>query len=94
MGTKIRARDVEVGLAIDGRKIKSILKTFLVLYSGWELDDVAWIVEFEDGGRAELVRTDHGGVYISDDGKTELALKIAEYEKAIKETQEALDWLK
>lgn len=64
-----------------------VIYTFDVMYSGWECDDTAWVVEAPDGSRG-LIMTNHGSSYEAT-GDT-LRAKIAEYQKAIQNTEEAL----
>lgn len=72
-----------------GNNIYNVIHEFPVLYSGWECDYEAWIIDYE--GKPRLVTTDHGGF---DFDETDLLTdKIEEYKRAIAETQRALETL-
>ncbi len=60
-----------------------------VLWSGWEADYYAWVVEYE--GKRKLVTSDHGHKYFSD--KDFLINKIKEYEKAIEDSKRLISLL-
>jgi hypothetical protein len=47
------------------------------MHNGWEMDNEAWAVEFEDGTRAVLT-TSHGGLYVAD---------RVEFEDKLRETE-------
>lgn len=79
---------IQSGMEIDGKKIAFILKQFKLLYSGWELDDLGWIVEFTDASRA-IILTNHGSPYVA--RKSVLLDKIKEYEEVIEQTHKALE---
>jgi hypothetical protein len=65
-----------------------IIFKFKVLYSGWECDEDGYVKERKDGSRY-LELTNHGRPY---EAKLfEVTNKIAEYEKAIKQTQKAVN---
>ena len=61
-----------------------------VLWSGWECDYYAWVVE--DEGEKKLVTSDHGHRSFSD--KEFLINKIKEYEKAIEDSKRLISLLK
>jgi hypothetical protein len=61
-----------------------------VLWSGWECDANAWIVE--DEGKKKLVTSNHGSLYFED--ASFLENKIKEYEAAIEKSKEMLALLK
>ncbi len=67
-------------------KTYPVLHQFPVLHNGWEMDNDGWVVT--DRGRPRLVMSTHGGKYFI--MAAELVEKIAEYQKAMAETQEAL----
>lgn len=64
-----------------------IVLRFDVLWKGWELDDIAWVKEKENGDRY-LVMTSHGGEYPAQ--ASELLDRIRAYESALAQTKEAL----
>ena len=66
-----------------------IIKSFTVLYEGWELDNKAWVVNVK--GENKLVMTNHGRLYFAE--AVELKEKIKEYKQIWKDTKEALDLL-
>lgn len=59
--------------------ITRVLCTAVVLHDGWEMDNEAWCVEFEDGTRG-LMTTSHGWPYILDSD---------DFEDKLKETEES-----
>lgn len=61
-----------------------------VLWSGWECDNYAWLVN--DNGEKKIVASNHGDTYFTD--KSFLEGKIKEYEDAINATKEMLSLLK
>ena len=64
-----------------------IVMTFPVLYSGWECDGEATIIQTKKGEH-KLIMTSHGQPYEAK--PQELMDKINEYRKAIVESQKAL----
>ena len=70
---------VDVGTKTDSGTIAKVLHTARVLHDGWELDNEAWAVEFEDGTRA-ILWTSHGGLYVA---------KRAEFEDKLREMEES-----
>lgn len=66
-----------------------VIFQFDVLWSGWECDSDAWVVE-TDGGLA-LVMTNHGSKYFAD--TSELKERISSYENTIENTNKALGML-
>lgn len=64
-------------------------KVISVLWSGWECDDKAWLVN--DNGQKKIVMTNHGSAYFAE--KDALIEKIKEYEDTIKATQDMLNAL-
>lgn len=60
---------------------------FRVMYCGWEMDDLGWIVE-DDDGEKKILLTSHGQEYIAE--PDELLDSIAEYQDVIEETKQAL----
>lgn len=73
-----------VGINIDNKVVKRVISQATVLHCGWDLDNDAWSVEFDDGTKG-IIFTNHGGFYIS------TPQEINEY---IKETQESVEQLK
>lgn len=61
-----------------------------VLWSGWECDANAWIVE--DQGKRKLVASNHGSLYFEE--ANFLENKIKEYEAAIEKSKAMLELLK
>ena len=61
-----------------------------VLWSGWESDNTAWVVN--DGGTNKLVTSNHGSLNF--DQAKFLEEKIAEYEETIRQSRELLALLK
>lgn len=57
-----------------------------VLWSGWECDNTAWIVEHE--GQKKLVASNHGNTYFAE--RSFLEKKIKEYEQAIANSKKVL----
>ena len=72
---------VDVGTRTDKGTVAKVLHTAKVLHDGWEMDNEAWVVEFEDGTRAVLT-TSHGCLYVAD---------RAEFEHKLRETEESAD---
>lgn len=70
---------VDVGTKTERGAVAKVLHTAQVLYDGWETDNEAWVVEFEDGTRAVLT-TSHGALYVAD---------RAEFENKLRETEES-----
>ncbi len=56
----------------------------VVLHKGWEMDNLAWVIENTDGTK-ELRTTSHGAEY---------TMGIDELDDKIAETQKSLDGLK
>ena len=67
--------------------VKNILKDFVILHKGWEMDNIGWIVELENGER-KLVLTNHGSSYVAD--IKELEKKIKEYERLTASDKDAI----
>lgn len=64
-----------------------VLLEFPVLWEGWECDSTAWVMERADGTRY-LKMTSHGVGYEAN--PEELTERIAEYEKVLMKSREAL----
>lgn len=64
-------------------------KVINVLWSGWECDGYAWLVN--DDSKMKVVMTNHGATYFAD--KSVLEEKLKEYQDAIKNTQDILNAL-
>jgi hypothetical protein len=85
--TAMNLAKIKEFIKIDGE----IIKTFYVLFAGWECDDVAWL--FKDiQGRLYCIGTNHGLPCFL--GRSFLQVKIDEYKKALEETQEVLNLIK
>jgi hypothetical protein len=78
-----------LNIEVDGKHFKA-LKVIDVYWSGWECDQYAWLVK--DGEEIRLVISDHGHKHFTD--KAFLEGKIAEYKKAISETEDMLAMIK
>ena len=68
--------------AIEFREKGKVLLEIPVLWEGWELDNKAWVIEYE--GQVELVVTNHGGLCLSNEAM--LREKLEEYAAAITAT--------
>jgi len=68
----------------------TILHKFPILYAGWEMDNVGYVVKAE--GLNILVLSNHEKLYVAD--RVELEEKLQEYKEAIRETEKALELLK
>lgn len=79
----IRERDSRV--VVDGIQYQ-VLKKIDVLWSGWECDGIAWLVQTGDGPK--IVMSDHGQKHF--DNGDELRARIFAYNEAIRETEELL----
>jgi hypothetical protein len=83
-----------LSLEMERKKLEVIIdnKTIIaekvidVLWSGWECDNYAWLIQ--EGNEKKVITTNHGAVYVAD--KNFLIEKIKEYQQAIKETEEML----
>jgi hypothetical protein len=69
------------------RERVATIKTFPVLYQGWEMDDVAYLVETESGKRLAF-GTNHGGLERLEE--EDLLRNIKRYNVAAKLTRKAL----
>ena len=80
------AEEMAAPIIIDGVSYKKI-KTFDVLWSGWECDSIAWIVEDATGKRF-VIMTNHGSPQLS----TVAALqeRIETYQQVINDTTAAI----
>ena len=65
-----------------------IILEFPVMFSGWECDDRAWVMERPDGVRY-LKTTNHGSPCVVDEKF--FNGKLMEYEHAIWQTEKALE---
>lgn len=68
-----------------------VLLEFPVLWEGWDCDSKAWVMERPDGTRY-LRMTNHGSPYES--SPEALHNRIAEYERTLRLTRNALQLLK
>jgi hypothetical protein len=82
------ALEKSLTIKVDGVSYKAE-KVIDVLWAGWECDSEAWLIK--DGDTYKVATTDHGSHYFAD--KDFLLEKIAEYEKALRETKEFLVWI-
>ena len=68
------------------KKLKLLYK-FTILHKGWEMDNIGYIIK-DQYDKNLIILTSHENFYF---GKiNQLEGKLLEYEKAIKETKEAL----
>lgn len=86
----IKAEEKErlMTLEYNGKKYKAIYG-FNVMYSGWDCDDFAWIIE--DNGIKKLIMTNHGTPYEAEMSELEGLMKT--YQEAIDNTKVALELL-
>ena len=68
---------VDVGTKTERGTVAKVLHTAKVLHDGWEMDNEAWAVEFEDGSRA-VFWTSHGGLYVAERSEFEDKLRETE----------------
>ena len=68
-----------------------IVHTFPVMWSGWECDDVGYVVKETETNELKIALSSHGGFYIAK--VKELFEKIHEYINAIKETEKAIEMM-
>lgn len=81
-----KAEELARPIEIDGKSYQKIM-TFPVMYSGWECDSSAWVVDAD--GEKKIVMTNHGTPYFST--VAELEGLISGYQQTINETQEAIE---
>lgn len=89
---------MKVGDIIGDRKITKIIKEFPILYSGWELDNVGYVVEHErivrknvnEKRKVSFALSGHG-VFQLVDSNDFVMEKIEEYQKALSTTRVALE---
>ena len=89
--------DISGVLHIDIDSVKEVLKDynvlleFDVLWSGWDMDNTAWIMQ-DANGEKYLAMTSHGGApyRVTKDG---LEKQITEYEKVLADSRKALSML-
>ena len=67
--------------------MKRIMKSVNVLWSGWECDSRAWLIETDHG--LELITTDHGSLVKADSGF--LRDRLREYEEVLEKTREIVE---
>jgi hypothetical protein len=77
-----------VGYKVKDKTVKSILAEATILHVGWEMDNAAWAVEFDDGTKG-LVTTSHGGLYITK--KDELEERLQEAYSSIESIKRVLE---
>ena len=65
-----------VGYKVKDKTVKSILAEATILHIGWEMDNTAWAVEFEDGTKG-LLTTSHGGLYLAEKDEFEERMQEA-----------------
>lgn len=68
----------------------TVVRSFTMLYAGWECDSDAWIIKTGDGS-LQLVLTNHGSAYIADE--SELREQIETNLDIVEEQQRALTLL-
>lgn len=69
--------NVEAGTKTCRGTVRRVLHTATVLHKGWEMDNQAWAVEFEDG-TSGLLTTSHGALYVAE---------LAELNEKLRETE-------
>lgn len=79
------AKEAAMNVEVRGRHFRAEMKCD-VLWSGWECDATAWVVN--DGGQRRLVHTNHGEAYFAE--ASFLEERIAEYRAAIAESEAML----
>ena len=67
----------------------NIIRKFNILYSGWEMDGVGYVVCKEN--KNKIIVTDHGNPM--EVSSKYLKIKIKEYEDTIKETKNIINFL-
>lgn len=70
---------VEIGTDTKFGKVVEVLSTAKVLHDGWEMDNAAWLVRFENKSLA-ILTTSHGHLYVAE--KSEFEDKLKETEKS------------
>jgi hypothetical protein len=81
-----KAKELATPIVVDGKPYRKIM-TFSVMYSGWECDSSAWVVDAD--GENKIVMTNHGKPYFST--VAELEGLISGYQQTLNETQEAIE---
>lgn len=71
-------------------KVYNVVHYFEVLYSGWDCDGTAWVIDMD--GTKKLIMTNHGGMYEAQLSELQELLKY--YAQTMQETQKAVDLLK
>lgn len=71
-------------------KVYNVVYYFEVLYSGWDCDGMAWIIDMQ--GTKKLIMTNHGSMYEAQLSELQELLKY--YAQTLKDTQKAVDLLK
>lgn len=71
-------------------KVYNVVHYFEVLYSGWECDGMAWVIDMD--GTKKLIMTNHGSMYEAQ--LSELQEQIKYYAETMQQTQKAVDLLK
>ena len=67
-----------------------IIDSFPVLWEDWEMDNIGYVVKLENGDH-KLVMSSHGEFYFCP--TVDIKEKIEEYEKAIKASKRALNYV-
>lgn len=70
---------IEPGTKTESGTVKAVLCEAIVLHDGWDMDNTAWAVKFEDGTHAILM-TSHGDLYAAH--RSELEEKLRETEQS------------
>jgi hypothetical protein len=76
-------------LATEFRKNGKVILEIPVMHRGWEMDSMAWIIEYK--GEVALITTNHGGCYFGDESF--LREKLAEYAEAMAASRKAIKLL-
>ncbi len=78
-----------IGLKIGQKTVVEVLAWAAVMHVGWELDNDAWAVKFDDGS-IDLLTTNHGS--ISDGAREELQQKLEETEQSAAQLRQLLNF--
>jgi hypothetical protein len=86
-------RSIKKGSIVGQFRILKILKSFRVLYDGWEMDNSGYLVEYEpitSDGKTSVgyVLSSHGHLEVTDSDDF-IKEKIAEYENTLIATKSA-----
>lgn len=82
---------MKVGTLIGKRKVIKVISKFPILYSGWEMDNIGYLVKFEENGKVDMgfALSGHGIFQIVNDSKF-IRSKLSEYDRVMRATGKAL----